>query len=122
MKTLNYFPLVRHSIDTYCTLQDSLPIALPPPVIAPPLTVLEGSGDAMIFCNNNNARLLIPSGGGVQWWDPNGNPAPAQGSVLLIPNITRAQAGEYRCVLTSITKETASATTTIIVQCEYYRI
>ena len=56
----------------------------------------------------------------MQWWDPNGNPV--LGNVLLIPNITRAQAGEYHCVLTSITNETASATTTITVQREYYRI
>ena len=54
----------------------------------------------------------------MQWWDPNGNST--LGSALFILNITRAQAGEYHCVLTFITNETTSATTTIIVQCEQY--
>ena len=64
---------------THCTPHDSLPIALLPPVVRPALLTVPEGDDALVFCNNNNVRQLIPSAGGVQWWDPNGNPAPAGG-------------------------------------------
>ena len=92
---------------------------LPPVLSSPVLTVSEGE-DVQEACLNLNPAPLIPSTENAQQWlDPSGNSALAQSNVLTILNITHFQAGEYRCVLTSIRDSTTSATLTITVQCEW---
>lgn len=53
------------------------------------------------------------------WLGPNGLvAAESEFNILDFQNISRAQAGEYMCILTANTNQTASATLTVVVDCE----
>ena len=51
--------------------------------------------------------------------DPNGMPVPTFLGVYTVPNVTRAHAGTYICVVRSILdNSTVSAISTVVVQCK----
>ena len=77
------------------------------------VTAIEGE-NARVVCEDPN---VPPLEGTAQWSDPNGNSVGA-GRFLFIPNITRTQAGDYLCELTSFRGEVLSVTVTITVHCK----
>ena len=74
----------------------------------------ESNDTGRIRCYDDNPSELRASFG---WFGPDGSQI-TRFSSLSTQNISRSQAGEYRCVLRSTRNETVSATFTIIVQCE----
>ena len=82
--------------------------------IFPNVTVNEG-GWLEIFCIIRNIRDIIT----FQIHNPSGISV-SIGGVFSVPNVTRAYAGTYSCVIRSIlNNSTVSATSVVIIQCKF---
>ena len=82
--------------------------------LSPDVTVNEGQ-TLKVTCVSRN----IPDITTLQILDPNGMPVPVSFGVYTVPNVTRAFAGSYTCVITStINNSTVSEISTVIIQCK----
>ena len=80
----------------------------------PDVTVNEGQ-TLKVTCVGRN----IPDVTTLQILDPSGMPVPTSLGVYTVPNVTKAYAGTYTCVIMStIDNSTATATSTVIIQCK----
>ena len=82
--------------------------------IFPDVTVNEGAL-LKVTCVSRN----IPGITSLQILDPNGMPVPVSLGVYTVPNVTRAYAGTYTCVVRSTRdNSTVNATSTVVIQCK----
>ena len=83
-----------------------------------PNAIVDEGESLSITCTNRN----IPNITTLQILDPNGAPTISTSAVpgdFSVPNITRASAGNYTCVVMStIDNSTVNATSRVIVQCK----
>ena len=88
---------------------------LPPNLNVNSLTLPEGNPREVVSCLQNTPPGLIPDS--IDWFDEEGNLVPTNFVELTFVNISRDDAGTYRCTLT-VGSVSRSSSLPVVVLCE----